>query len=540
MTERHTYPPGEDQVGVPDCGPVVKKREQRRQWLGVIAAMTVAALSAGLVNPADASARRIGPYDVYGAIEVEYDQAGGFGLFGNPVNAESAAARGGRWQGFERGSSIYWHPNVSNGRANQIGGLIRDKWRDLGWENGALKYPTTRELPTRKPGRFNHFEGGSIYWSGATGAHNVWGAIRDKWAAYDWENGPLGFPTSDEFKVKDGGVGHRFEGGSIYWSPQTGAHVVWGAIKNNWASRNWENGRFGFPTSDEFDFEGGKAQNFQGGTIDWKSGDQDNPADENHNERPQVIEYKRNDPTLRTNPDAPDETGPPSPAPSLAPAPSTTTPAPGATTRPATPSPAAPEPTVPKQPAPTTTVQPAPTSDPATPDADNPHISKLVGTQLRQNSPDDEDEPYLPIPCGFTLGYPHESKSKNGGKLLYPAEIHTQVVSKCDPVVKTTDHRIKAKTSRLRWFGVPLPQKQLPSKGKQITQSGYQAEKSSNDGAKLKMTSAIKCEVGTRFRYMTFAVGEFAYPNEKYRLYGPNISTNPQGKEITCIDKPTG
>ncbi len=507
--------------------------------------MIVAALSAGLVNPVDASARQIGSYNVGGAIEIEYDQAGGWDLFGNPTNAESDASRGGRWQAFEKNSSIYWHPNVANGHANQIGGLIRDKWGDLGWENGALKYPTTRETATRKPGRFNHFEGGSIYWSSANGAHNVWGAVRDKWASYDWENGGLGFPASDEFKVKDGGVGQHFEGGSIYWSSQTGAHVVWGAIKNAWASRNWENGRFGFPVSDEFDFDGGKAQNFQGSTLDWKPGDQDNPADEKHDERPQTIEYKHSDPTLRSDPDTPEETEPPSPSPT----PSST--APGTPVHPAPVAPQSPAPeeqptptTTPRSATPpsTTTSQPASAASTSAPDTEGPRVLNLVGTLVRANSPEDEDEPGPDpaVPCGFTLGYPHASRTMRNGALAYPEEIHTQVVSKCDPVVATTTHRIKAKTSRLRWFGLPIPGKQLPGKGKQITNSGYQAETSSTGGKKLKMTAAIKCQTGTRFRYLTYATGEFAFPNERARLYGPNIATNPEGKEETCLDKPVG
>ncbi|QIS16433.1 M57 family metalloprotease [Nocardia arthritidis] len=94
-----------------------------------------------------------------------------------------------------------------------------------------MKYPTTRELPTRKPGRFNNFEGGSIYWSSETDAHNIWGLIRDKWASLDWENGRLGFPTSDEFGTRDNGAGQHMEGGELYYSPSTGVHPVWDAIR---------------------------------------------------------------------------------------------------------------------------------------------------------------------------------------------------------------------------------------------------------------------------------------------------------------------
>ncbi len=51
--------------------------------------------------------------------------------------------------------------------------------------------------------------------------------IRDAWAATGWERGELGLPRSDTFcGLRDGGCGQHFRGGSIYWSPGSGAHVV--------------------------------------------------------------------------------------------------------------------------------------------------------------------------------------------------------------------------------------------------------------------------------------------------------------------------
>jgi uncharacterized protein with LGFP repeats len=80
-------------------------------------------------------------------------------------------------------------------------------------------------------GRFNHFTGGSIYWTPATGAHEVHGAIRDKWAALGWERGVAGYPLTDETTTPDGaGRFNHFTGGSIYWTPATGAHEVYGAM----------------------------------------------------------------------------------------------------------------------------------------------------------------------------------------------------------------------------------------------------------------------------------------------------------------------
>jgi len=49
-----------------------------------------------------------------------------------------------------------------------------------------------------KVGHYVHFERGSIYWSPGTGAREVHGVIRDKWAAINWEQGLARYPTSDE------------------------------------------------------------------------------------------------------------------------------------------------------------------------------------------------------------------------------------------------------------------------------------------------------------------------------------------------------
>lgn len=211
---------------------------------------------------------------IHGDIEGEYLSIGA-GNVGYAVTDELDAA-GGRFQVFERpaplmGNSIYWSSSTG---AHQVGGVIRDKWRDWGWETGTLGYPLTRETSTpSKPGAFNTFQGGSIYWSAATGANEIGGLIRDKWAGLGWENGALGFPASDEFTAGGGsGKGNHFEGGSVYWSPSTGAHAVWGDIRNQWSARGWENGDLGYPTSDEYDYQGGKRQDFEHGWLTWNAG----------------------------------------------------------------------------------------------------------------------------------------------------------------------------------------------------------------------------------------------------------------------------
>lgn len=230
-------------------------------------AAALAALAVGAAAPG-AGARPVGPFDVGGAIEAEFDAAGGVDALGEPTGPEQDAARGGRWQAFARNAAIYW--TAATG-AQQVGGPIRDKWVQLGAEGGALGYPVTREASTPgATGRFSHFQGGSVYWSVGTAAHQVSGQIRDTWAAYGWESSPLGFPVTDEAAGARGGRYNLFNGGAIYWSAATGAHVVWGALREKWVAAGGEGGRYGYPTGPEYDHEGGKAQNFQGGRLTWE------------------------------------------------------------------------------------------------------------------------------------------------------------------------------------------------------------------------------------------------------------------------------
>ncbi len=165
-----------------------------------------------------------------------------------------------------QGGSIYWTPSAG---AHEVRGAIRGTWGALGWETSALGYPVTDELGTpNRFGRFNHFQNGSIYWSPATGAHEVRGAIRGTWAALGWENGALGFPITSELPAPDRiGRFTAFEGGSIYWTPGTGAHEVRGAIRQAWANTGWELGSLGYPVSEEYAVPGGRRSDFQRGAI---------------------------------------------------------------------------------------------------------------------------------------------------------------------------------------------------------------------------------------------------------------------------------
>lgn len=155
-----------------------------------------------------------------GAIDAKYRALGGCNsVLGAPITEEQTTPDGvGRYTVFEHGS-IYWTPDTG---AFEVHGVIRDKWKELGWEAGVLGYPITDESPTPDgAGRFNHFQGGSIYWSPETGAREVHGAIRDRWAESGWEAGPLGYPITDEYAVPEGRRS-EFQHGYITWNQSTG------------------------------------------------------------------------------------------------------------------------------------------------------------------------------------------------------------------------------------------------------------------------------------------------------------------------------
>jgi hypothetical protein len=175
----------------------------------------------------------------------------------------------GGYQCFEHGCILY---SPASG-AHVSTGAIRTLWAATGYENGGLGYPVTDEVPgLRDGGVYQNYQGGAIVSSPATGAHVSVGAIRGLWAATGYENGRLGYPVTDEVPgLRDGGVYQNYQGGAIVWSPATGAHLSVGAIRGEWAAKGYENGILGYPVTDEVSGlrDGGTYQNYQRGAIVW-------------------------------------------------------------------------------------------------------------------------------------------------------------------------------------------------------------------------------------------------------------------------------
>jgi hypothetical protein len=141
--------------------------------------------------------------------------------------------RGGYMQAYQ-GCDIYY--SVATG-AHEVHGDIRAKYNALQGPAGILGLPTTDETGTPdKTGLYNHFQGGSIYWTKDTGPMMVRGAIRDLWASQGWETGPLGYPVQDEYRMVTYAPGKdpvtawsMFQNGAIFYTdgqPATVAAVV--------------------------------------------------------------------------------------------------------------------------------------------------------------------------------------------------------------------------------------------------------------------------------------------------------------------------
>ena len=211
-----------------------------------------------------------GAHEVHGAILGKWASLGfEKSSLGYPKSDETKTADGtGRFNRFERGM-IYWSPATG---AHEVHGAILSEWAGESAQKGPLGYPVSDETHTADGiGRFSRFQRGSIYYSPSTGAHEIHGAILGKWSLLGFEKSFLGYPLSNETTTPDGiGRYNHFQHGSIYWSPATGAHEVHGAIRAKWGSLGFERGTLGYPTSDEFNsIDGGRVNTFQHGQIYW-------------------------------------------------------------------------------------------------------------------------------------------------------------------------------------------------------------------------------------------------------------------------------
>jgi hypothetical protein len=166
---------------------------------------------------------------------------------GEPVMTISAATA----------SNVAEHAHFIDDKEAQLGPAFTGApTEDIGWYDAP------------QFGLVRRYENCAIYWSEATGAWEIHGAIRDKYDAINGVN-LLGLPTTDQRETPDkiGRFNHFANNGSIYWHRDTGPMAVHGRIRDLWAARGWEGSALGYPTSDVFAVSGVPACLFQNGAL---------------------------------------------------------------------------------------------------------------------------------------------------------------------------------------------------------------------------------------------------------------------------------
>jgi uncharacterized protein with LGFP repeats len=188
---------------------------------------------------------------------------------GLPITDSVATGDGtGRWAHFEAGS-IIWSPSAG---AHNLQNVIDAKWTGYGWGVlNSIGYPTTDTVVNADGYRYNDFQHGTISWSPTRLAHELDGAIWDKWRSVGRASF-LGKEYTDVTPAAHGGQLVHFDNGSIYVNPKSGVtYEVHGGIHAQWASMGSENSLLGYPTSDEMAVPGtaDRISYFDGGEIRW-------------------------------------------------------------------------------------------------------------------------------------------------------------------------------------------------------------------------------------------------------------------------------
>ena len=197
-------------------------------------------------------------YEVHGAIWDRFVALGAqTGWLGLPIaNTRTAHDGIGRYSDFT-GGTIYY--TAATG-AHEMHGALRDKFRKVGVTR--LGYPTTdTRLATSQNGKYNELTHGAIYYRAKWRACGRCTATSSR-SGTPWVAGDiLGFPRSDTRNASSqGGRYNEFDYGALYYRPGKGTWEIHGDIYAKWKALHRERSDVGFPTSDTQTGVDGKAR----------------------------------------------------------------------------------------------------------------------------------------------------------------------------------------------------------------------------------------------------------------------------------------
>lgn len=153
-------------------------------------------------------------------------------------------------------STMLLGPAVANAApSTDAVNAIDDRYAAFGGEGSLLGAPTGEAVDI-PGGAERDYAGGVIFYSKDSGAHVMYGDILDKYRALGGPGSELGFPKNDESDSGDG-VGRfndftdlRGDAASIYWTPEVGAWVIKGKVLEAWRAAGGIKSPFGYPTAD--------------------------------------------------------------------------------------------------------------------------------------------------------------------------------------------------------------------------------------------------------------------------------------------------
>lgn len=159
-------------------------------------------------------------------------------------------------------------------------------WRASGGLGGPLGARQGAQATVGDNGAEQGYAGGKIFYSPDSGAHAVTGAILSKYESLGGPTGDLGYPVGTE---ADGGVPNSRIGSFsasdkpvIFWTPDNGAIVVRGSINAAWQKLGGATGTLGAPTGEQTSNGDTVSQTFSGGQVSWNQSTKEfttNPAD---------------------------------------------------------------------------------------------------------------------------------------------------------------------------------------------------------------------------------------------------------------------